>query len=61
MKTDLNKIREIAVSFLYLNIEVDERIPFVVHHPFTTSLVVSIKVNNKFELVDLSMEENRNK
>ena len=61
MKTDLNKIREIAVSFLYLNIEVDERIPFVVHHPFTNSSVASIKVNNKLELVDLSIEENQNK
>ena len=61
MKTDLNKIREIAVSFLYLNIEVDEQIPFIVHHPFTNSSVVSIKVNGKLELVDLSIEENRNK
>ena len=25
MKTDLDKIREIAISFLYLNIEIDEQ------------------------------------
>ena len=61
MNSNLEKIREIAVSFLYLNIEVDERIPFVIHHPFTNSSVVSIKVDDKLELVDLSRKENQNK
>ena len=61
MNSDLEKIREIAISFLYLDINFDERIPFIVHHPFTNSSVGSIKENGKLELVDLSIEENKNK
>lgn len=57
--TDLNKIKEIAKTMLYLDIISDEDIPFIVHHPFTQSNVVVVYQDSKGQpdMVDLLDDE----
>lgn len=31
---DINRIRQVAKTFLYLDIQIDDRFPFIIHHPF---------------------------
>ncbi len=37
-ETNLNKVKDIAETFLYLNLDVDKKIPMLCQHPYTTSI-----------------------
>lgn len=54
-KTDLNYVRKIAECFLDTDI-IETQVPFVAHHPFTSSWTVYIK-DDGFKLVDLHEAE----
>ena len=55
-KTDLVAVKRIANAFLHLPIKQNEKIPFVVSHPFYSSMIGSIKVDGKDTMIDLSNE-----
>ena len=51
--TDINKLKIIALTLLDESIELTEFSPAIVHHPFTTSGIVSFKEDGKLILCDI--------
>ena len=61
-KTDLDAVKQAAVSLLYTPINETEFSPMVVQHPFTSSAFVAIKIKGEMEMLNiLENSENRNK
>lgn len=56
-KTDLESIKNIAKTFLYLDLKLDKKIGFIVHHPFFSSAIGSIEENGVHEMLDLTSQE----
>ena len=51
--TDINKVRNLAITFAHLPIEANEKIPFLVSHPFIDTSVTMLPGENGPELVNL--------
>ena len=51
--TDINKVRSLAIPFAHLPIEANEKIPFLVSHPFIDTSVTMLPGENGPELVNL--------
>ncbi len=51
--TDINKVRSLAITFAHLPIEANEKIPFLVSHPFIDTSVTMLPGENGPELVNL--------
>ena len=61
-KTDLDALKQVAVSLLYTPINETKFSPMVVQHPFTSSAFVAIKIKGEMEMINiLENSENRNK
>lgn len=57
-KTDLEAVKKVATTFLYLEPERNDLIPFVIHHPFFSSEFVAVKNGkNGIELVNILQDE----
>lgn len=54
--THLDKIKEMMKLLVYLPIEIDNNIPFIVHHPYSTSNCVSVNENNHSIILDILKE-----
>lgn len=55
--TDLDAVKGVARSFLYLPIKQNEKVPFILNHPFFSHWVVAVKQDGKETLLDLSKED----
>lgn len=51
--TDIDKVRSVAITFAYLPIEANSKIPFFVSHPFIDSSMTILPGKNGPELVNL--------
>ena len=61
-KTNLDSVKSVAMSFLYLDVKVDKKIPFVVSHPYFTTTVVSVfDDDRKPVMLDISKDDNLKK
>lgn len=59
MKLDMKGVRETAkMLFLAVDIEPNEKFPFIVCHPFTQTAITCIEVNGKMEMLDITNEDN---
>lgn len=56
VKTDLDAIKHIAKSMVYMDIQPTRFSPIVVHHPFTDTGITAVKRNNGFEMINLLEE-----
>lgn len=56
-KTDLQGIKNLACSLLYMDIKHTQFSPLVVKHPFTDTGVSAIKTTSGIQMVDLTKEE----
>ena len=57
-KTDLEAVKRVANTFLYLEPERDDSISFVIHHPFFSSEFVAVKDGkNGIKLVNILQDE----
>ena len=54
LKTDLDAVKRTAKYLLYTDINLTAFSPIVVQHPFTSSGFAAVKINGKFELVDIT-------
>ncbi len=55
--TDLDAVKRVAHSFLFLPLKPNEKVPFVIDHPFFSSMIVSVKVDGKDTMVNLSKKD----
>ena len=61
-KTNLDSVKSVAMSFLYLDVKVDEKIPFVVSHPyFTTTVAHAFDNDRKPLMLDITKDEDLKK
>ena len=61
-KTNLESVKSVAMSFLYLDVNVDKKIPFVVSHPYFTTTVVSVFDDDRRPvMLDISKDDNLKK
>ncbi len=52
-QTDLDAVKAVARSFVYLDATVDERTGFLVTHPFIETVVCAVKKDGKFTMMDV--------
>ena len=52
-ETNLDEVKKIAVSMLYLDIGLTDFSPMIVSHPFTSSGITMIKSDGDFKMVNL--------
>lgn len=58
-KSNLNEVKEVAKSFLFLPIEESSRFgKLVIHHPFFQSCATMINVDGEYKLVDIVDDKN---
>lgn len=58
IETDLDAIKEVAYSFLNMDIEVNGDIDFLVDHPIFETVIASVTIKNCMELVDITKDNN---
>ena len=51
--TNIDKVRDLAITFAYLPIEPNEKIPFIVSHPFLDTSVTAIQGENGLEMINV--------
>ena len=56
-KTNLKSVKSVALSFLYLDVKLDKKIPFVVSHPYFTTTVATAYEEGKPVMLDITTEE----
>lgn len=57
-KTNLESVKSVAMSFLYLDVKVDKKIPFVVSHPyFTTTVATAFDNDRKPLMLDITKDD----
>ena len=56
-KTNLQSVKSVAMSFLYLDVKVDKKIPFVVSHPYFTTTVATAYEDGKPVMLDITTED----
>ena len=56
-KTNLDSVKSVATSFLYLDVKVDKKIPFVVSHPYFTTTVATAYEDGKPVMLEITTEE----
>lgn len=56
-QTNLESVKSVAMSFLYLDVKVDKKIPFVVSHPYFTTTVATVCEDGKPVMLDITTEE----
>lgn len=52
-QTDIESVRELAIAFLYMDVEQTE-VPFIVNHPYTDSPYITLKDGDKFKICDIT-------
>lgn len=57
MTTDIDKIKEVAKTLLYLPVEIDTMFPIICHHPFISS--THMYINN--DLIDIAKPDEQEK
>lgn len=61
-KTNLDSVKSVAMSFLYLDVKVDKKIPFVVSHPyFTTTVAHAFDNERKPLMLDITRDDDLKK
>ena len=56
-RTNLESVKSVALSFLYLDAKVDKKIPFVVSHPYFTTTVATAYEDGKPVMLDITTED----
>ena len=56
-ETDLEAVKRVAKTFVYLDIQINEQVGFLVNHPFIGEIAVVVKENGKLVLKDVRKEE----
>lgn len=56
-ETDLEAVKRVAKTFVYLDIHINEQVGFLVNHPFIGEIAVVVKENGKLVLKDVRKEE----
>lgn len=51
--TNIDKVRDLAITFAYLPIEPNEKIPFIVSHPFLDTSVTAIQGESGLEMINV--------
>lgn len=51
--TNMNKVRELAITFAYLPVEPNERMPILVSHPFLDTTVTAIEGKDGIEMINV--------
>lgn len=62
-RTNLKEVKETAIAFLYLDIEINEKIPIFLNHPFFDTVLFPLHSNGDAELdfVDITTPDNLQK
>lgn len=55
--TDINKVRDLAITFAYLPVEPNEKIPLLISHPFLDTAVTVILTKNGQEMINVLEED----
>lgn len=56
-ETDLEAVKRVAKTFVYLDIHINEQVGFLVNHPFIGEIAVVVKENGNLVLKDVRKEE----
>lgn len=56
-KTNLESVKSVAMSFLYLDVKFDKKVPFVVSHPYFTTTVATAYEDGKPVMLDITTED----
>lgn len=56
-QTNLDAVKSVARSFLYLDFEVNKKIPFLVMHPFFEQTIAAVRENGESTMLDITKPE----
>lgn len=56
-KTYMSELQRIAKTLLYCSLNIDERFPFIAHHPFFSNTIYCIQENGTHRMLNLANED----
>ena len=58
IESNLEAVKEVAYTFLNMDVEVNKDVDFLVDHPIFETVIASVTINNHMELVDITKDNN---
>ena len=56
-ETDLEAVKKVARSFVYLDVHINEKVGFICHHPYIGQIATVVNENGTLKLKDVRNEK----